>query len=419
MVERAPRALALVLLPALIAPAPFLAPARAAPVAERAGAEAGGDRTARIHRLHRSLHALHDRALHDPAAPTLARALGRMLDAELGEAGRTAGRSAIVRADDEAGSWTDADRDIVDARTTSPGDGRFVAALVARALSGGDADALDAALRHPALDPALADALRLHLRRSPVAADALERALPLVPREALPLSHLALGTLRGTTRGTTRGGADHLARAALLAPGTLVEEAALRRRIALPPPSEGEAGEAVRWHRAAMAHLARFPRSAHRGRVVALVASGLASRADALGPDAALTLIDVAPALAVPLAREAVLAGASTVAEAALARAGEGPRPRTYRAAIGVVADAAAPTVPDEAMIPHADRSLVEARAAIARAIVRPLAPLDDDDPEGIDRTVTDRAVIDGADLDIPAVDEALAAAREALDRAR
>ena len=351
---------------------------------------------ARVHRLHRSLHALHDRALTDRAAPSLAAALGRMLDDAL--AGLPGG--------------TDMEP-------------RTLAALVARALSGGDAAALRAALdaAGPSVDPALADALSLHLARAPGAADALAGALAAMPRETAALARLTLGSLPGD------GGAAHLERAALLAPGTLIEEAALRRRLALPPPDDeaARAREARAYAGAATAHLHRFARSPHRERVLATVARGLAARAARLDAASVETILDAAPALALPLAREAVLAGAAEMAETALARAGDGPRARAYREAVRVPATPEAVVAADrDDPLARGDRAIASARASIAAAILatpaRPSRPgrAHPMGPRPVE-PMTDIAVpdIDVPDIAVPGLDEALAGARAALERAR
>ena len=357
---------ALSALVALLALVLLAAPLRAEP--------GGSDATAeRLHRLHRSLHALHDRALVDPAAPALAAALGRTLDGALAAAPTAA--------------WDDP---------------RALAALVARALSGGDAAALHAALDDAdnRLDGALANALRLHLDRSPRAAQALAAALQRVPNEARALAHLAIGAL-AADRGE---GARHLALAALAAPGTLVEEAALRRRLAMPP---GDGAEAREWARAALAHLHRFPRAPHRARAIELVARGLPPRASWLA-DGADGLIDAAPALAPALAREAVLAGETALAGIALDRSGDGPRVRAYRKAIDVRAPLPAP---EAGRLSPADRAIEAARARVAASIAAPtIAPITGNGaPTG---------EADGAPV-LPGLDAVLARARDALERSR
>ena len=323
--------------------------------------------------LQRSLSALRDRAMQDEEA----RVLSALLTREVTEAFR-------VMSDR---GWNDP---------------RARAALLAYALSGGDRALVRERLERigERLDPSVRSATIAYLERSGDAASPLAGAVAAFPETVRPLVHLAIGLLDPTADDA----ATHLRHAELLAPGTLIEEAALRHRVALGPRAGVLAED---WHRAAVSYLRRF--GAARGRTAAIrpVAHGFAVRGAKFEPIDVRQAIDAAPAamretLALEIARECVLAGRAALARAALAEVRGSARKRLYAVAIGPLSAAGVPqiSVPDPR-----DRSLLAARRALGEAIRLP-------------PTAGPGAGPDGGDNAFEGVEDALHDARTVLERA-
>ena len=372
-------------------------------LAEAAEAAAPGAVSPPVWRLQRSLAALRDRALHEHEVLALAALLGREV-------------TRAMRAEPDS-SWT-----------RPP----MRAALVAFVLSGGDrtvaAARLTGAREH--MDPRVHAALVAYVARAPDAGAKLRAALPALRGANRALAHLSVGALAD---GNT--GRQHLRRAELLAPGTMIEEAALRRRLALPldaVPSEGAdgaddpEGEAASWRHGAESYLRRFGDTPFAPTMVPVLARGLATRAAHLDGEVAPRLVRAAPAplrapLRLEIAREATLGGHGTLARAVLeGRGGDESgtgraRAALYRAATAIGSSKGDP--PPEpaplAALDRRDRALRAARAALARAIDAAPDPLGD-----ASRTM---------ETDVPAppeapfadVEDAIRAARAARERAR
>ena len=188
----------------------------------------------------------------------------------------------------------------------------------------------------------------------------------------------------------------HLDDARLLAPGTLIEEASLRRQIALVGPSE----DAERYETLAALYLRRFPNSLYAGSfrqqfAAAIAGNVRASESDRLARLEAM-LGGVGPAerrdVYLTIAKEALLKGKVGIAAFAAASAGkladagsvEEARARVYEGAALVVSDRLDKGVEmlgeaDRGKLAQADAALVDAGLAVADAVQRaPESP----DPE-------------------------------------
>ena len=321
----------------LIARSRLLALAAACAIAPTAASAA--EVSAPAWALQRSLSALRDRAMWNEEAYVLSLLLTREV-------------AAAFRAVGDEG-WDDP---------------RTRAALLAYALSGGNRALVRERLVRigERLDPGVAEATAAYLSRPDDAAAQLAEAVALFPETVRPLVHLAIGALDPMADDAPM----HLLRAELLAPGTLIEEAALRRRIALPPHPGLDAGD---WHHAALGYLRRFGGTRGGPATIRPIARGFAVHGAEFEPADMRGVIDAAPtamreALALEIARECVLSGHAALARAALADQRNAPRRRLYTAAAGPLD---VPDVPALALPDPRDQSLLLARQALGEAIRR------------------------------------------------
>lgn len=194
--------------------------------------------------------------------------------------------------------------------------------------------------------------------------------------------------------------------ARLLAPGTLIEEASLRRQIAL----VGAGEDAERYEALAALYLRRFPNSLYAGSFRQQFAAAIAGNARASEPDrlARLEVILGGIGLAerrdvyLTIAKEALLKGKVGIAAFAAASAGkladagsaEEARARVYEGAALVVSDGLDKGVEmlggaDRSKLAQADVALVDAGLAVADAVQRPAETPDpeDEQPKLADKT--------------------------------
>jgi chemotaxis protein MotC len=227
----------------------------------------------------------------------------------------------------------------------------------------------------------------------------------------------------------------HFDDARLLAPGTLIEEASLRRQITLVVPTE----ERERYEALATLYLRRFPHSLYAGSFRQQFAAAVAGNVHASEPDRLARLeailAGVGPAdrrdVYLAIAKEAVQKGKAEVAAFAAGSAGklaeagsaEEARARVYRGAALVASEAVQEGV---AMLGGADRSklapaeaaLIDAGLSVAEAVQRPPPaedPADDQAPAvktGEGEAVVASAVAARAQKMFAQVDQMLSEAR-------
>ena len=262
------------------------------------------------------------------------------------------------------------------ARVDDPVGPADLEALVAFALAGGDPARVAEVLARRAVpvDAGLATALTRYARGERDGVDAaLRRFGETAPTDLRALIDLATA---GPDPAVARG---RLRAAELGAPGTLVEEAALRRRIGLgPAPSPaGEAPEAAslgRYVHAVEAYLRRFAASpfaapAIREATVRLVAllPDPAGAADDHAIDRLALALDQPQRgrFVLEFAREALLANRQALARRALRHAPQGKRRERYAA---LLSGATPPGRPDDGGV--RDRALVGAARLVRAGIL-------------------------------------------------
>lgn len=182
--------------------------------------------------------------------------------------------------------------------------------------------------------------------------------------------------------------------ARLLAPGTLVEEASLRRQISIIGPME----DRERYEALATLYLRRFPNSLYSGNFRQQFAAAIAGNVHASEPDRLARLETIFAGVSaadrrdlyLTISKEALLKGKSGIAAFAaagaekLATAGsaEEARARVYQGAALVATEGADEGVAllgsvDRGKLSQADAALVDAGLAVGDAVQRP--PEDDD----------------------------------------
>lgn len=234
-------------------------------------------------------------------------------------------------------------------------DPRNVRAAIAFALSGGDPRAVKTVLSGAAIpgidDRLMKGALAFGEGRN---AEALDLLLPLDARALEPsiAGQIALAQSELVAKKDPGKALLFLDQARLLAPGTLVEEAALRRQIAI----VASVGNFDRFESLSSLYLRRFPRSIYAGNFRQQFATEIAThheyatdptRLSKLG--AALELLDPEHRLelSMMLAKEALIRGklgmarfaAKIAVELSDANSAKGARARLYSAAVMILTD--------------------------------------------------------------------------------
>jgi chemotaxis protein MotC len=185
--------------------------------------------------------------------------------------------------------------------------------------------------------------------------------------------------------------------ARLLAPGTLIEEASLRRQIALVGPVE----ERDRHETLAALYLRRFPHSLYAGSFRRQFAAAISGNVRASEPERLARLEAILSGVGpvdrrdvyLTIAKEALLRGRAGIAAFAAANAGkladagsvEEARAQVYQGAALVVSDGLAKGLEmlgraDRSKLAQADEALIEAGLAVADAVQRPPETADPED---------------------------------------
>ena len=261
-------------------------------------------------------------------------------------------------------------------------------AAVVHVLSGGRPDPLRSLIRHEdyGLDPAL---VRGALAFAEGRSEEAKAAFATLDPRTLPQS---LGGQVALVHGLLSIGADSaeanrlLDLARLLMPGTLVEEAALRRQAML----AADVRDYTRFAALSERYFRRFGRSLYAGgflRQFAAAAAGFEFDALAAGPAPLAKLLsemepDTRRAAALAIARAALVAGSVKVASLAAEQAStisaagtrEGASGTLYQAAVLLLTDAEGAERRlqgmDDRLLPQADRALRGAALSLSRRIM-------------------------------------------------
>lgn len=273
-----------------------------------------------------------------------------------------------------------------------PGNARAAIAFV---LSGGDARLLRRLLALGSL-PGVSDKLvqGVLAHGEGRAGEAAELLLPINARSLDPsiAGHVALVQAELAGKKDARKSIAFLDDARLLAPGTLIEEAALRRQVGV----VAATGEFDRFEMLATNYMHRFPRSVYAGAFRRQFAADIASRNDAEQAGRLQSLAAVLEALGpderrdayLSIAREALARGkvelarfaAGGAAGLAQTEAADGRRAKLYEAAALVATadfETAMSTLQalDEARLADEDLALLEAARAVGAEVSRPTPP--------------------------------------------
>lgn len=259
---------------------------------------------------------------------------------------------------------------------------RNFSALLIYAMSGGNPVTLDLALSK--LDPAsparpLAEALRAYLGGNfKDAGSSLAAVDPQTLGDHAPFVALVRGTvLSGENPDAALADLDV---ARLLAPGTLVEEAALRRSLLIAV----SASKPEVFERAASSYVRRFLRSPYASQFAEAFVSGLAAMYAGLDAGRMAEILtwmtpEQAETIALRMSRQAAIANDSAmIAFAERLAAGEpaaDPRALLYSSLGGVASPEVADTLStlqsiDRSRLSEGDRALLDAATGIARTVV-------------------------------------------------
>lgn len=264
------------------------------------------------------------------------------------------------------------------------------AAFFAYAMNGGNPATFQAALGLlPADDPdrKLAGAIGLYISGQTLAAQEAFAAVDPMRREPEVGAYLAL--IKGSVFAGDRAKAamEFLDQARLLAPGTLVEEAALRRTIAVAP----DADDPRRFMRASFRYAHAFLRSPYASQFADAFVAGVVAFHGRLDMDEVIALTDIMDperqrVLFLRIARKAAIDGVSELSTLAAQKAeeiGKDPRATLYSSLATMTADKS-PKGPAEAMsrldgidrdqLSANDRRLLDAARAVAAGIAAPPA---------------------------------------------
>jgi len=263
-------------------------------------------------------------------------------------------------------------------------------------------------------------------------ADALDLLSAIDAREldASIAGHIALAQAELIAKKEPKKALEFLDDARLLAPGTLIEEAALRRQVSI----VATTGDFDRFEMLSTNYLRRFSRSVYAGAFRRQFAADVASRADTGGGDrtarlqSALEGLDPAERRDVYLtiAREALIRGRAPLARLGASNAfplfeegsAEKLRASLYEAAALVVADeidkgASMLEAMDKAKLGEEDAELAAAAGAIAAEIRRMPSIADASAPAGGDDLAGTFKVVGTARETMARVDELLSGAKK------
>ncbi|MER2634316.1 MAG: chemotaxis protein MotC, partial [Rhizobiaceae bacterium] len=264
------------------------------------------------------------------------------------------------------------------------------AAFFAYAMNGGNPATFQAAVeRLPADDPdrKLAGAIGLYISGQTLGAQEAFAAIDPMRRDPEVGAYLAL--IKGSVFAGDRAKAamEFLDQARLLAPGTLVEEAALRRTIALAP----DVDDPRRFMRASFRYAHAFLRSPYASQFADSFVAGVVAFHGRLDMEEVIALTDVMDperqrVLFLRIARKAAIDGVSELSTLAAQKAeeiGKDPRATLYSSLATMTADKS-PRGPAEAVsrldgidrdqLSANDRRLLDAARAVAAGIAAPPA---------------------------------------------
>ncbi len=284
-------------------------------------------------------------------------------------------------------------------RSTNSGDfvdGRNYQAMLVYAMSGGNPQTIGVLLERLHLDEtdrSLGTGILAYLNGDPnTAREALESVDPLTLTPEL-------GAFFALVKGSTAANEDPTEalrmfdEARLLNPGTLVEEAALRRSL----PLEARNLDAVRFLRTSNQYVRRYLLSPYASQFVDAFVAGvvaLHSKIDLAGIDDVVSVMDAErqKVIYLRLARRAAIEGMSDLTEYASAKAdavkiegvetGSDPRALLYSSLATITSDNVDRILPklqqiDRSRLSESDRKLLEAAEAVAAEVtaVPPPAP--------------------------------------------
>jgi chemotaxis protein MotC len=259
---------------------------------------------------------------------------------------------------------------------------RNLSALLVYAMSGGNPVTLDLALsKLDAENPSkpLADALRSYLGGDFKAArDVLATVSPATLDDHAPFVALVKGTVLSNDE--PDAALANLDTARLLAPGTLVEEAALRRSLLIAV----SASKPDVFARVASAYVRRFLRSPYASQFAEAFVSGLAAMHASLDAGEMAEILawmtpEQAETIALRMSRQAAIANDPVMiafAERLATReAAQDPRALLYSSLGGVASPEVADTLStlqtiDRTRLSEGDRELLDAATDIARTVV-------------------------------------------------
>lgn len=331
--------------------------------------------------------------------------------------------------------------ELIDARFRSAKSREFAErrnfdALMVYAMSGGNPETVAASLGGLSLDEADRAATRVVL--SYLGGDVAEARKVMASVD--PAAHtLDVAAFLALVKGSVVAGDDvksglaMLDRARLLAPGTLVEEAALRRTLALAVP----AGDVERFTRAAEQYSRRFLRSPYAAQFAETFVAGILTLRDSIDlarVEQAVSWMtqEQARTVYLRLARRAAIDGDAVLldfasrrstgeAEAEAVSDASDARSELYASISSVTSDSVDAVLDrliemDASRLSSADRALLEAARTVATEVVAPVSPQADRRPtEGAQSAVAGDDVAETGPID-PLVTSARARLEE-IDR--
>jgi chemotaxis protein MotC len=327
------------------------------------------------------------------------------------------------------------DRRLQQADESEFDDERNLTALLLYGMSGGSPSTYAAVLARLDLQEpkrSLAAGVLHHLRGNPTAA---LRAFEQVEIDDVPPELAAYAAL---VKGSVLANADReraialLDWARLLSPGTLVEEAALRRSL----PLHAAAGDVDRFLMAASQYVRRFLRSPYAGQYAQVLVAGTAEMYDSIDRRAIGEILgwmsrEQAHTIYLRLARQAAIDGHDSMLAFASARArqisgekngGEDVRSLLYSSIASVTSDTVDEVLYklgqiDRNRLSAADKALLDAALAIASEVVARPSQSNSGLALREDESISEDAVPAEADLpDLAETDPLVTAAREKIE---